>query len=157
MPASAIRRAVLGDVPELVRIENASFPGNRLDRRRFRYLLARAHGVILVDAIGALLRGYILLLFRSNSPVARVYSIASAPEYLGRGVAAGLLRAAERLALDHGYTHQRLEIRADNAPSLALFKARGYAPFGRHAGYYHDGMDALRLEKTLARETGLTA
>jgi ribosomal protein S18 acetylase RimI-like enzyme len=54
-------------------------------------------------------------------------------------------------ALDHGYTRLRLEIRADNAASLALFKRRGYRRFGRHAGYYHDGMDAVRLEKALQR------
>lgn len=152
-----IRRASLNDVAALVRIENASFPGNRLDRRRFRYLLTRAHGVILVDACadalrGSLhdsLRGYILLLFRSNSPIARVYSIATDPAHLGKGVAAGLLSAAERLALGHGYARQRLEVRIDNTASLALFGRRGYRVFGRHANYYHDGMDALRLEKTL--------
>lgn len=150
---TSIRRATLDDVAALVGIENASFPGNRLDRRRFRYLLAHAHGVILVDALAgtAELRGYVLLLFRSNSPVARVYSIATAPRHLGHGVAAGLLCAAERLALDHGYTRQRLEIRADNAASLALFDNRGYRRFGRHAAYYHDGMDAVRLEKVLER------
>jgi ribosomal protein S18 acetylase RimI-like enzyme len=150
---AAIRRATLADVAALVEIENASFPGNRLDRRRFRYLLAHAHGVILVDAVNGAteLRGYVLLLFRSNSPVARVYSIATAARHVKQGVAAQLLRAAERLALDHGYTRQRLEIRADNAASLALFESRGYRRFGRHTAYYHDGMDAVRLEKVLER------
>jgi len=150
---AAIRRATLDDVAALVEIENAGFPGNRLDRRRFRYLLTQAHGVILVDALAGApeLRGYVLLLFRSNSPVARVYSIATAPRHIKQGVAARLLRAAEQLALDHGYARQRLEIRADNAASLALFERRGYRRFGRHAGYYHDGMDAVRLEKALQR------
>ena len=150
---AAIRRATLDDVAALVRIENASFPGNRLDRRRFRYLLAHAHGAILVEAVNGAteLRGYVLLLFRSNSPVARLYSIATDPRHLKQGVAARLLRAAERLALDHGYTRQRLEIRADNAASLALFERHRYRRFGRHAGYYHDGMDAVRLEKALQR------
>jgi len=148
-----IRRAKRDDIAALVDIENASFPGNRLDRRRFRYLLGAAHGVTLVDAPGdpGALRGYILLLFRSNSPIARVYSIATHPAHLGQGVASGLLRAAEQLALDHGYGRQRLEIRADNVASLALFGRNGYRAFGRHGVYYHDGVDALRLEKTLAR------
>lgn len=198
--ACAIRRATLADIDALVRIENASFPGNRLDRRRFRYLLTRAHGVILVaagakacpdgclhgpaqvhaspssdaandghrlrdlggnaDDAGSAgqtyagsaaheLRGYVLVLFRENSPIARLYSIATAPGHLGRGVGSALVRAAERLARDHGYARQRLEIRADNAASLALFDRHDYRPFGRHPGYYHDGMDAVRLEKQL--------
>ena len=146
-----IRRAGLDDVSALVGIENASFPGNRLDRRRFRYLLANAHGALLVDAMGDGLRGYVLLLFRANATIARLYSIATDPAHLGRGVGATLVDAAERQARHHGYTCLRLEIRADNAASLALFRGRGYREFGRHAGYYHDGMDALRLQQALAQ------
>jgi len=147
----AIRRATLDDVAALVGIEDASFPGNRLDRRRFRYLLASAHGALLVDADDNALRGYVLLLFRANSTIARLYSIATHPAHLGRGVGARLAEAAERQARAHGYTCLRLEIRADNAASLALFRGRGYREFGRHAGYYHDGMDALRLQQALAQ------
>ena len=58
--------------------------------------------------------------------------------------------AGHALARARGYTCLRLEIRADNAASLALFRGRGYREFGRHAAYYHDGMDALRLQKALA-------
>lgn len=146
-----IRRATYDDLAALLEIEHASFPGNRLDRRRFRYLLGTAHGVILVDtaAAGGAVRGYILLLLRANSRVARVYSIATHPAHLKRGVADALLRAAERLALSLGRQRQRCEIRVDNAPSLALFARHGYHVFGRHLAYYEDGLDALRLEKTL--------
>lgn len=147
----AIRHAGLDDVAALVEIERASFPGNRLDRRRFRYLLANAHGALLVDAMGDALRGYILLLFRANATIARLYSIATHPAHLGCGVGTTLVDAAERQARRHGYTCLRLEIRADNAASLALFRGRGYREFGRYAAYYHDGMDALRLQKPLPR------
>lgn len=147
----AIRRASLDDVAALVEIENASFAGDRLDRRRFRYLLAHAHGALLVDAMGDGVRGYVLLLFRANATIARLYSIATHPGHLGRGVATALVDAAERQARLHGHACLRLEIRADNAASLALFRARGYREFGRHAAYYHDGMDALRLQKRLPR------
>lgn len=151
MRPAFIRRATLDDVAALVGIEDASFPGNRLDRRRFRYLLASAHGALLVDADDdTSLRGYVLLLFRANSTIARLYSIATHPAHLGRGVGARLVDAAERQARALGHTCLRLEIRADNTASLALFRGRGYREFGRHAAYYHDGMDALRLQKPLA-------
>jgi len=146
-----IRRATLDDVAALVGIEDASFPGNRLDRRRFRYLLDHAHCVMLVDTEDDTLRGYVLLLFRANSTSARLYSIAIHPGQLGRGVGSALVDAAEMQARRHGYTCLRLEIRADNAASLALFRGRGYRVFGRRACYYHDGMDALRLQKPLPR------
>lgn len=145
----AIRHARLDDIPALLAIENTSFPGNRLDRRRFRYMIGSAHAMMLVDATDTGLRGYVLILLRANSPIARLYSIATHPDHLGQGVASALVQAAERLALAHGRTRQRLEIRADNAASLALFFRHGYRAFGHHRGYYHDSMDALRLEKAL--------
>ncbi|WP_137172000.1 N-acetyltransferase [Massilia sp. HP4] len=145
-----IRRATLDDVAALVGIEDASFPGDRLDRRRFRYLLAHAHCALLVDARDDTLRGYVLLLFRANSTIARLYSIATHPGQSGRGVGAALVDAAETQARMRGYTCLRLEIRADNAASLALFRGRGYREFGRYAAYYHDRMDALRLQKQLS-------
>ena len=146
---SAIRLATTGDIAALVAIENASFPGDRLDRRRFRYLLTEANSVTFVDVDGAAVRGYILLLLRTGWRGARVYSIATHPAHLGCGVAARLLTAAERWAAAHGCVEVRLEVRADNAASLALFRGRGYVAFGSHAAYYHDGMDAQRLRRTL--------
>jgi len=146
---SGIRPATPGDIAALVAIENASFPGDRLDRRRFRYLLTEANSVTFVDVDGAAVRGYILLLLRTGWRGARVYSIATHPAHLGCGVAARLLTAAERWAAAHGCVQVRLEVRADNAASLALFRGRGYVAFGSHAAYYHDGMDAQRLRRTL--------
>jgi len=147
---SGIRPATPGDIAALVAIENASFPGDRLDRRRFRYLLREANSVTFVDVDGEAVRGYILLLLRTGWRGARVYSIATHPAHLGCGVAARLLTAAERWAAAHGFVEVRLEVRADNAASLALFRGRGYVAFGSHAAYYHDGMDAQRLRRTLA-------
>ena len=147
---SAIRLATTGEIAALVAIENASFPGDRLDRRRFRYLLTQANSVTFVDVDGAVVRGYILLLLRTGWRGARVYSIATHPDHLGCGVAARLLTAAEHWAAAHGCAEVRLEVRVDNAASLTLFRKRGYVVFGRYGAYYHDGMDALRLRRMLA-------
>jgi ribosomal-protein-alanine N-acetyltransferase len=146
---SAIRLATTSDIVALVAIENTSFPGDRLDRRRFRYLLTQANSVTFVDVDGAVVRGYIMLLLRTGWRGARVYSIATHPAHLGCGVAARLLTAAERWAAVHGCVEVRLEVRTDNAASLALFRKRGYVVFGRYGAYYHDGMDALRLRRML--------
>jgi ribosomal protein S18 acetylase RimI-like enzyme len=146
---SAIRLATPHDIAALVAIENASFPGDRLDRRRFRYLLTQANSVTFVDVDGAAVRGYIMLLLRTDWRGARIYSVATHPAHLGCGVAARLLTAAERWAEAHGCVEVCLEVRTDNAASLALFRKRGYVVFGRYGAYYHDGMDALRLRRLL--------
>jgi ribosomal protein S18 acetylase RimI-like enzyme len=144
-----IRHGMEDDVAELLRIEQASFSSDRLSRRSFRHLLTEGNSVTLIDDAGGAPRGYITLLFRADVSLARVYSIASAPGWQGQGVAAGLLAAAEELALAHSCVAMRLETRRDNVSSQQLFMRHGYEVFGEHAAYYEDGMDALRLEKSL--------
>lgn len=144
-----IRPGVADDLAALLLIEQASFSGDRLSRRSFRHLLTEANSVTLIDDAGDAPRGYITLLFRADVSLARVYSIATAPGWQGQGVAAGLLAAAEELALAHSCVAMRLEIRRDNVASQQLFLRHGYQVFGEHAAYYEDGMDALRLEKSL--------
>ena len=144
-----IRPACAEDVPALVGIEEASFHSDRLSRRSFRHLVTEGNSVTLIDEVKDQARGYITLLFRADVSLARVYSIATAPGWLGKGVASGLLQAAEELALAHHCVAMRLEIRKDNVASQQLFLRHGYAVFGEHAGYYEDGMDALRFEKSL--------
>lgn len=149
LAAHSIRAAVPEDIATLLGIEEASFDSDRLSRRSFRHLLTEGNSVTLIDECNGQARGYITLLFRTDVSLARVYSIATAPLCQGRGVASGLLAAAEELALAHSCVAMRLEIRKDNLASQQLFLGHGYALFGEHAAYYEDGMDALRLEKSL--------
>jgi ribosomal protein S18 acetylase RimI-like enzyme len=147
-----IRTATPADIGTLLAIERTCFAGNRLTRRRFNYLLETANSALLVDVANGEPRGYVLLLFRDCASVARLYSIAVHPRHMGQGIATGLAAAAEQIATGHGATRLRLEIRRDNQPSQTLFRQRGYDVFGSHVAYYHDGMDALRLEKTLVAD-----
>lgn len=148
-PTAMIRAAVPADIPALLEVENISFRGDRISRRSFRHLLTQGNALTLLDEQGGSLRGYVTLLFRKNVSLARVYSIATHPHYLGQGVAAGLVMAAEQAALERNCATMRLEVRKDNDASLRLFQSRGYRGFGEHLAYYEDGMDAFRLEKSL--------
>jgi ribosomal protein S18 acetylase RimI-like enzyme len=144
-----IRTAVPADIAALVDIEQACFVSDRLSRRSFRHLLTEGNAVTLIDDGENGLRGYITVLFRADVSLARIYSIATAPDCMGQGVARALLAAAEQLALARNCVAMRLEIRKDNVASQQLFLRHGYAVFGEHAAYYEDGMDALRFEKSL--------
>jgi len=144
-----IRAAGPADLAALVDIEQACFVSDRLSRRSFRHLLTEGNAATLVDEIDGAVRGYITVLFRADVSLARVYSIATAPDCLGQGVARALLAAAETLALARNCVAMRLEIRQDNTASQQLFIRHGYTVFGEYAAYYEDGMDALRLEKSL--------
>lgn len=150
IPPPCIRRAVPTDLSALLRLEEACFETDRISRRQFRYLLTRAHaGTLVAEAHDALL-GYVLVLFRGATSVARLYSIAVAAQARGRGIALALIKAAEDAAWEQERAYLRLEIRRDNAASQALFEKAGYRRFGTLPDYYADRMEALRYEKTLS-------
>jgi ribosomal protein S18 acetylase RimI-like enzyme len=145
-----IRIARLADLEALVRLEAESFSGDVISRRQFRYLLTRGKACTLVETHRRRLRGSVLLVFRSNITVARIYTIAVGAADRGRGVGNALLRAAEREARRRGCDRLRAEVRTDNRASLALFTRRGYQRFGCCPAYYEDGQDAVRVEKRIA-------
>lgn len=163
MSSFHIRPAVAADIDGLLALENASFSSDRLTRRQFRYMLARAQAVMLVAAatpaasggapgvlaIAALL-GYVLVLFNRATSVARLYSIAVAAPARGQGIGRALVEAAEQATWDAERAYLRLEIRRDNVPSQRLFEGLGYRRFGALSDYYEDRMEALRYEKPLA-------
>ncbi len=89
------------------------------------------------------------MLFRPRSLLARLYSLAVAPQMGGRGVAPALLEAAEAAALARGCRAIRLEVHVGNHAALARYRKSGYREFARVQKYYEDGGDALRFEKRL--------
>lgn len=145
-----LRPATLDDLPSLQEIENRCFSGDRISRRQFRYLLSHAHAATLVDEEKGRVCGYVIVLFSRATSMARIYSIAVLPECAGRGIGKALVLGAEEAAQARDRASMRLEIRADNPASQALFERLGYRRFGRILDYYEDHMAAHRYEKSLA-------
>ncbi len=146
-----IRNATTADLAQLVEIENRSFEVDRFSRRTFRYLLARANAVTLVeDSEDGRIAGYAIVLFTTGTSLARLYSIAVRPKSRAQGVGARLLVAAEQAAIDRDAAAMRLEVRADDEATQAFYRKRGYRRFAVQAHYYEDDADAIRMEKSLA-------
>ena len=145
-----IRPAAVGDLSALLRLEEASFETDRINRRQFRYLITRGRARVLVAETAGGLVGYVLVLFSRATSVARLYSIAVAEQARGLGVGRRLVEVAERVAWEHERAYMRLEIRRDNLASQALFERSGYRRFGVLSDYYEDHMEALRYEKPIA-------
>lgn len=144
-----IRKAILSDLDALVALENRSFETDRLSRRSFRYLLTKANAITLVAKDKGGLVGYVTVLFNAGTSLARLYSIAVDETVNGRGTGRALVMAAEQAAIEGECVVMRLEVRRDNAASLALFRRLGYREFGSYRDYYEDHMEALRFEKEL--------
>ncbi|WP_342640871.1 GNAT family N-acetyltransferase/peptidase C39 family protein [Rhodoligotrophos ferricapiens] len=149
MPAVSLRPAEAADVPALVALEETVFETDRISARSFREFLRSDSAVVKVAMLDDEVAGYAIVLFRRNTSVARVYSIATAPFARGQRIGEQLMLALEGCATERDAMFMRLEVRPDNHAALALYKRLGYREFGRFLDYYADHSDALRLEKSL--------
>jgi ribosomal-protein-alanine acetyltransferase len=147
-----IRAARVSDIPDLLRIEDNSFAGDRLTRRNFRYLLTKGKVSCLVQEDDGRIGGYAVLLFHAGLPLARLYSFAVDPARRGNGVGRTLLEACESEAREHDCTHLRLEVRPDNERAIGLYRHAGFREFDTVPDYYEDHAGALRMEKRLHLE-----
>lgn len=146
------RRAELTDIAELLHLEQQCFAQDRLSARQFRWMLCRANAWLLVAQAGTQLSGYVLVLFRRRTSLARVYSLAIAASARGQGLGRRLLSLAEDHARQRHCTALRLEVRTDNPVAIALYERHGYRCFARVESFYQDHTPALRYEKRLGAD-----
>jgi ribosomal-protein-alanine N-acetyltransferase len=151
MSEISIRAAELSDLAAVLALEHAVFATDRLSRRSLRTFILAPQRPLRVAMAGKVLVGYALVALRKGSAAARLYSIAVDPRSGRRGVGSALMRACEDYSAAHGCDLLRLEVRADNAPAIALYERLGFRQFGRYEAYYADGATALRFEKPIAK------
>ncbi len=146
---ASIRRGRAADLDDLIELEAEVFASDRMSRRSLRHFLAAPSAIVLVAEHGDRIAGCAVVLFRPNSSIARLYSIAVAPRSAGLGLGPALLAASERAALGRGRQILRLEVHEENHRAISRYRKAGYREFGCHAAYYADQGDALRFEKQL--------
>lgn len=145
-----IRSATKSDLNGLCDIETAGFASDRMTRPTFARFLRQASARLLVaDAGNGDIVGYGLLLLRAGSHTARIYSLAIASAWRGKGLGTQLLAGLEAFALESGCDKVRLEVRTDNASARQLYDRHGYVEIAPLPGYYEDGGDGVRMERHL--------
>ncbi|MDX1633929.1 MAG: ribosomal protein S18-alanine N-acetyltransferase [Marinobacter sp.] len=143
------RLAVISDLDALVALEKRCFSEDRISRRSFRRFIEVPRDRLVVAYQGEQLQGYCLVLMHAATRLARIYSIAVAPETRGQGLGEHLVREAEKHAVAAGRIIMRLEVREDNAGAIALYRRLGYRQFGTYRDYYEDHGNALRFERRI--------
>ena len=144
-----LRAATEADVDALAELEQASFSGDRLSRRRLRHWVKADNRVFLVAERNGALLGYALVLLRRGTRLARLYSLAVAPAGRGQGIGQALLVAAEDASSHSGRLYMRLEVAEKNSGAITLYQKLGYRTFGSYANYYEDAGAALRMQKRI--------
>jgi [ribosomal protein S18]-alanine N-acetyltransferase len=143
-----IRSARASDLDALIELEHHTFTTDRISRAQYRRHIAGATAAVLVAENHALL-GSVVVFFRRNSDAARLYSVGVSHHARGQGLGDILVDAAEKVAQQRGSRRIFLEVRHDNAGAIRLYERRGYVRIGTIPGFYEDGEDAWRYEKTL--------
>ncbi|HMM27525.1 MAG: ribosomal protein S18-alanine N-acetyltransferase [Chloroflexota bacterium] len=168
-PAYTLRPMTTDDIPQVLKIDHASFT-TPWSARTYEFEINNRDSshLVVVEAAGAGAprtngwRGLAARL-RSSGPTAfeiagyggcwliageaHISTIAVAPDYRGRGLGELLLAAMLRRALNLSGEYSVLEVRASNLTAQALYQKYHYQVVGRRRGYYRDdGEDALLME-----------
>jgi ribosomal-protein-alanine N-acetyltransferase len=153
-----IRPAEQTDLPEIVRIERASFADpwsiesflTSLELERMRFLVAedRRDGDGDGEVGDSILLGYVIALVLTDE--AEVADLAVATGFRRRGIGGLLLdRVADELP-QRGVRSLYLEVRESNVAARALYASRSFVQVGRRKGYYRNpSEDALLLMRDL--------
>jgi ribosomal protein S18 acetylase RimI-like enzyme len=144
-----IRQAEDRDLEDLVALDEASFKGDRLSRRRFQHWIRAGNRVFLVVEKDRRVLAYGLVFLHKGTRLARLYSIAVSGEARGQGIGRELMLALEKGAVDRGRLDMRLEVAKDNFGAIRLYQGMGYRSFGEYHDYYTDHGDALRMQKRI--------
>jgi [ribosomal protein S18]-alanine N-acetyltransferase len=144
-----IRRAVAGDLPDLMRIETASFtcPWSEESIRHDLESHLEAYYVVACRDDGTV-AGYAA--FWRSVDEAMVTNIAVAPEWRGQGAGKKLLEALIARAVHEKLHCMVLEVRKSNAAACRLYRSAGFNPVGIRRGYYTDNQeDAIIMQKII--------
>ncbi len=81
-----------------------------------------------------------------------LHNLAVHPDFRGRGVARGLLKAAESLCRQRDFRRILLEVREDNQAARNLYLGLGFEAAGTRKDYYGPGQNANVYKKHLGPE-----
>jgi ribosomal-protein-alanine N-acetyltransferase len=146
----------LEDVPDVHRIEAASFPMPWPDYA-FRQELQTnrlAHYMVVRSGNETVAYGGMWLLVDE----AHITTFAVLPEWRRRGIGGRLMVALMDLALRLNARVMTLEVRLSNRPARALYASFGFKPVGVRPRYYSDnGEDALIMTTDVLTGAQMTA
>lgn len=103
--------------------------------------------LIVANAIGDIV-GYCL--YQVVFEQAEILRIGTNPQYQRQGIASQLFVALNKELRNHKAESLILEVRADNAPAIALYEQQGFTLIHRRKGYYQQphqaAVDALIMQ-----------
>ena len=148
-PTMHLRQAKAGDIPAILEIEQECFQEDSFSREQFVYLICRSKGTFYVVVEKERVIAYVSLLFHAGTRYLRIYSIAVHPDFRGKGLGQALMDQTIRTANECKAAKITLEVKVTNAAAIALYMKNGFIPVGVKPNYYHDGSDAIYMQRLI--------
>jgi len=137
-----IRAATVADADAIAALLDACGQNWTLDHVRSELARETGQHIMQEDGRGTIL-GWI------TEEVAEIDMLAVHPSARRSGLGRQLLDAWEADVRTRGALKVWLDVRPSNEAALRLYQGAGYRSTGRRPRYYHDGEDALLLERML--------
>lgn len=139
-----VRRAVVGDIAGVLRVERGSNGAPHWDESRYREMVEGSEAealrrVLLVAAEGELVVGFLVGAVVLDEAELESVVVDEARRRLGVGSA--LSEALFVWAVAQGAALIRLEVRAENVAAQTMYERLGFRPCGLRCGYYVDPVD----------------
>jgi N6-L-threonylcarbamoyladenine synthase len=145
-----IKQATLLDLPEIMKLETASFANDAWPEETFRSELGANHTFYILALEGDELVGYAGLSKLPGSDQADIQTIAVREDKRGLGIGRLLMNSLTQQATDLDAKEIFLEVRADNSVAQKLYKIFGFKQIGTRKKYYQpDGVDAFIMKTDL--------
>ncbi len=150
-PLIAVEPMRLRDLPDILRIEKASFTAPWSENAFLSELLENDHAFYLVARVGEQAVGYVGIWLIAGE--GHITNIAVHPDFRRQGLGRRLMMAIEQLCRERRVLRMTLEVRRSNDVAQALYRQLGYVGAGYRRGYYRDNNeDALIMWKELRQE-----
>lgn len=131
-PFRGPRAMTADDVAAVVKL-HAGVMANPWSRQNFHDSLVAGHTCSILEADGQILA---CLVARQLAPEIEILTIATRHDHQRLGLARYLLRGLLRDSAAQGMSSCSLEVRADNAAAIALYRRLGFSEVGRRQAYY---------------------
>ena len=151
-----IRQAAEADLPDILRIERASF-GSPWSEGMFRSEFGNRWSRILIAEIpgsdGRMAAAGFMVLWLLLDEL-HINNVAVMPDARRRGLGRAMMEAALRLAEAGEAALATLEVRRSNAPAIRLYESFGFSMAAVRKAYYEDGEDAFFMTRAFSESGG---
>ena len=144
-----LRLAEIDDIPSIMEIEQICFDKDSCSKRQVVYLISQAKGYFCVAEYQQRVGGYFSVLINQRACSLRIYSIAVHPDYRGRELGQVLMDQTIQTAGECKAAKITLEVKVTNTSAIGLYMKNGFIPVGIKPCYYHDGSDAIYMQRLI--------